>query len=787
MFAARAARRRTLLLRMVTAIIVPALLLALLEAGLWLGGYGEATSLFTPAGDGATLVTRPTWGVRFFPPTMLRDPVPASLAVAKPTGLRRIFVLGGSAAQGAPEPAYGFGRIMEHMLNGTLAPQRFEVINVAMTAINSHVVRHIAAEVAGLEPDLFIVYMGNNEVVGPYGAAEQRGYTGGRLMWIRAAIWLRGTRTGQLLAAIGRQVAPGRAGASAWRGMATFAGHSVARQDPRLARTYANFRDNLQDILALARQAGAPTLLCTVAVNLSDNAPFSTEDAAATQAYARGQALWRGGDLRGAWRAFGEARDQDRLRFRADGPINQHITAAAGAANDPGVQLVDIADVVQRRAQEGPPGAAHPLLWEHVHFRFAGNYAVARALTVAAAAAWKLPLDPAALPTEPACAAALAYTSWSEYQAAEWVRSLRTRPPFKGQAGNAARLAALRGQLGELRSSLTSATMQALDGVYRAALAAHPQDVQLQALYATFLADAAGRPADAAAQFERLLSRAPQRAGWLAAYGRALGGAGRGEAAVDAARAALALSAETADAYGNVGVALASQDRLEEARRHFASALALDPDHARSHYHLAAIDYLQGKNERAGAGARRALELDPDLSGAQELLAALQGPAPAADQANEAAVRPAARPSVAPSVDAQIDYVRDMISQGGVREGIAALEAMLRRDPKPIKAMTALAWTLAVNPDGGIRDGPAALRWAKLANESSHNADPDVLGVLSAAHAEAGDFAAALAAVDRALALAAASADVQVDPRLSTMRDAYTAGRKIRHGAPPHP
>ena len=53
----------------------------------------------------------------------------------------------------------------------TLIPL-FEVVNTAVTAINSHVVREIASDLEEIESDLWIVYMGNNEVYGPFGAWE---------------------------------------------------------------------------------------------------------------------------------------------------------------------------------------------------------------------------------------------------------------------------------------------------------------------------------------------------------------------------------------------------------------------------------------------------------------------------------------------------------------------------------------------------------------------------------------------------------------------------------------
>lgn len=42
----------------------------------------------------------------------------------------------------------------------------FDVINAAITAINSHVVLPIARGCSRLESDLFVIYLGNNEVFG---------------------------------------------------------------------------------------------------------------------------------------------------------------------------------------------------------------------------------------------------------------------------------------------------------------------------------------------------------------------------------------------------------------------------------------------------------------------------------------------------------------------------------------------------------------------------------------------------------------------------------------------
>jgi hypothetical protein len=101
---------------------------------------------------------------------MARTPQPVVFTPRKATGTTRIFVFGESAAMGDPEPAFGLPRMLQAMLELRFPSNRFEVINVAMTAINSHVVREIARDCVPLEGDVWVVYMGNNEVIGPFGS-----------------------------------------------------------------------------------------------------------------------------------------------------------------------------------------------------------------------------------------------------------------------------------------------------------------------------------------------------------------------------------------------------------------------------------------------------------------------------------------------------------------------------------------------------------------------------------------------------------------------------------------
>jgi hypothetical protein len=230
--------RRLWLLRLTSVLLAPLLFFVVLELGLRLCHYGYPTSFYTDSA-GITLANY-RFGWRFFSPAIARIPEPHSLST-KPSGTVRIFVLGESAAMGVPNPTFGVGRILEVMLRERYPDERFEVVNSAMTAVNSHAVLEIARDCSAFHPDLFVVYMGNNEVVGPFGPGTVFRDWSPSLRLIRATLRVRSTRTGQLLATAMRSLHSPRS-PETWRGMAMAMDTPVAADDPRLIPMYDNFR-----------------------------------------------------------------------------------------------------------------------------------------------------------------------------------------------------------------------------------------------------------------------------------------------------------------------------------------------------------------------------------------------------------------------------------------------------------------------------------------------------------------------------------------------------------------
>src|SRR5262245_40075924 len=252
------------------ALLLPFAGLVAVELLLLLFGYGYPSGFFLRRHqEGSTvLVENQKFGWRFFPRNLARSPLPVVLKPQKPAGTYRIFVFGESAAQGHPEPAYSFSRIAKVLLQDKYPSNRFEIINTGMTAINSHTIRLIAKDCAKQEGDLWIVYMGHNEVIGPFGAGSVLGADAPHRSTVRTTLALQSTKLGQLLQNGINHLVGKKPSRENWAGLEMFTRTRVPSTDPRLETVYQNFEQNLADILNTAERAGVRTLLCAPASNL---------------------------------------------------------------------------------------------------------------------------------------------------------------------------------------------------------------------------------------------------------------------------------------------------------------------------------------------------------------------------------------------------------------------------------------------------------------------------------------------------------------------------------------
>jgi tetratricopeptide (TPR) repeat protein len=503
--------------RVAIAILLPLVLLGVTEVLLRVFNVGYSTDLTEPC----TVKGRPAacynlfFPAPFFPPGMIKTPQAYAIPVEKPQGTYRIFVLGESAAMGDPDPAYAFSRYLEVMLRERFPSTNFEVVNTGSVAINSHVLLPIAKGLAKQRPDLFIIYSGNNEVVGPYGPGTALTASGMSLPVIRSSIFLRSTRIGQLLTQVGSQKRE-------WGGMEMFLDKQVPATSPLMKYSYANFESNLRDTVAVARESGARVIVSTVATNLKDCGPFASQhreglsqddlrswsalmrkgsdlesdqsydealkayreashidDQYAELEYRIARSLWRLGDYQGAKEHFSRARDLDTLRFRADSRINEINRSVASSMA--GVELVDADAVFSQQSANGVTGSE--LVYEHVHLTPAGNYLLARAMFLSIAG--QLAGHPVAendVPTQVQCERLLAFTPHDRSRIAAEMLDRLQKPPFTNQLNHSEQRLRLM-----LDAAVPDENPDQTVGEYQWAIARKPEDRVLHYNFGLFL------------------------------------------------------------------------------------------------------------------------------------------------------------------------------------------------------------------------------------------------------------------------------------------------------------
>jgi len=610
--------------RLLAFIAAPVVFWALCELGLRLAGVGYPTEFLLPSSRNGqkTFIQNNKFCWRFLGPQLARLPYPLCIEQPKPPGTIRIFVLGESAAKGEPKPYFGLPRMLLAMLSLRHPGTRFEVENAAVTAINSHVILPIARDCAAADGDFWVIYMGNNEVVGPFGAGTVFGSQTPPLPFIRGAIALKATRLGQFFDAVLQWTQKKPSQRDAWGGMKMFLHEQVRADDPRMEAVYRNFKRNLADIIQTGRKAGVGIVVSTVAVNLKDCAPFGSEhrpdlserlkatwekfyqlgiaaqqatnheeaagyfreaaqidDTFADLRFRQAECALALGRTAEASQNFQQARELDTLRFRCDRRLNDLTRQTAANRQSERILLADAESAFARESPDGLPGGN--LFYEHVHPNFAGNYLLAR--TIAEQLEKLLPeqaggsADPRQpWPTAGDCARRLGWSDWARLDAEASILDRLQEPPFTAQLNNDAQKQQLQELLNSMRPATSPQGIREARQVCEKALAEAPDEPELLNQLAS-LQEAAGDFAGAAATERRSLELRPSSGGEWQKLGEILVRLGQREAAVDALERSLALDPQDVDSLANLAQTMSALGRRAEAIVDYRRAVRLQP------------------------------------------------------------------------------------------------------------------------------------------------------------------------------------------------------------------
>ena len=662
-------RSRVLVFRGVALLVVPLVLLICFELVLRLFNFGYSTRFFVPTELNGTAFWRenPKALWRFMPPAMARQPRPQMIPVQKSTDVIRIFVLGESAALGDPEPAFSMGRILKTLLRHQFPNQKFEVINTAITAINSHVLLPMARELAEMEGDYWLMYMGNNEVLGPFGPGTVLGDQMPPQWLLNFSLKAKTTRLGQLASGI---LSGGASDSNReWTGLSMFLEQTLENSDPRLDAVETVFRHNLQAMLNVAQQSDIRVALSTVAVNQVDHAPFASS---ATEGLSEADAkLWTesidqskklievglyaealnslqqieslGSDhaevqwmighclseldqTKESLPYFDRALQLDTLRFRADQRINGVIRESAKTYQGDWLHLVDAEAALASRADKGKPG--DEFFWDHVHMKFQGNYLVAlmtadwiaKDLQARSKVETKTSLQWLSVRD---AAKYLGLTLWSEYQMSSQMLQRMSQPPFNQMANHEDRMERLKSHMEQQSRGLQADALEPQATVYLGLVRMYRQDWVYQDQFAKFL-ESFDRDQQAITTWREVLKIVPHYL--VGRYQLAMLLAEDASTANEAevmARALISERPEAPEFHRALGRALYAQSKDEEAVGAFRKALGLRAKDLESIMMLGAALDQAGKSQEAIEIYEQAIALSPGLITAHQSLANL--------------------------------------------------------------------------------------------------------------------------------------------------------------------
>ncbi|MCX7020320.1 MAG: tetratricopeptide repeat protein [bacterium] len=665
----------------------------------------------------------------------------------------RVVVLGESAAQGDPDWTFGFSRILDVMLRDRYPSVRFEVINAAMVAINSHVIREIARDCARLKPDLFVICAGNNEVVGPYGPSSVAAPLLANPAMIRAQMALGATRTGQALRMLARPFTMRNSINQTPQGRESYIMNEMRSDDPKMSVVYENFSRNLRDILNTARTCNARVILCTVAANLKDSPPFGSlhrsdlnaddlrrweafyrqgisalrhddyrtaidcfrqaeqiDNQHALLAYYSGQCHLALNDTTTARLYFQAARNLDALHFGADNNINNIIRSARDLLSSNTGILTDAQALFDKETTAGIAG--NELFLDHLHMNFSGNYMLARAVaeqTFKLMPDWVRKHDTGrGLPSEQDCANELAYTEWNKSRILRQICRRIRNLPFTVQPGNNERVQQLSRELDALAGKPQTPVMAQAATVYNDAIQRAGNDWVPRFNYAQLLYEL-GQFEEAAQQLDKVLTESPWNPAALTMLGENLFRLGSSDDAVNCLEQALRIDPRFVDAMNILALISAGRQDWSKASSLLRKALRTDPNFAKAHNNLGSILNMQGRADEAIKQYKRAIACDPDLPDAYANLAEAfldQGLDPEALSPLSELAR--LRPNDA---DTRIRYAELLMKQNDVELATEQLLAAQKLQPDDSRIATLL------------RNKPAQTSSSLAAAETNRSAD----------------------------------------------------------------
>jgi tetratricopeptide (TPR) repeat protein len=361
-------------------IIIPVAIILLLEFSLRLFGYGRTYDQWIHMGNGK-LTLNSEIAYRYF---YSAEKVPSAgynyFNETKTENSFRIFILGGSSAAGFPyTPNGSFARYIRKRFELLYPGNNIEVVNIAMSAINSYALRDMFLGVLEEKPDLIIIYAGHNEYYGALGVGSVETLGDTRFI-VNTGIWLNRFKTFELLRNIMKAVS------GLFTSPVKSNGTLMARMSQRQLIPYNSekyycginqFEGNLRDILEMAKDKNVSVILGKLVSNLKDQKPFESyndgKNPTADEVFEFAKVELSNGRTTEADSLFKFAKDLDVLRWRAPEKINLIIDSLGAKFGFP---VLKLDSVFNAETKDGIVG--NNLITDHLHPNLRGFQIIGR-------------------------------------------------------------------------------------------------------------------------------------------------------------------------------------------------------------------------------------------------------------------------------------------------------------------------------------------------------------------------------------------------------------------------
>ena len=351
-------------------ILIPVLFFIILELSLRTFNYGINTEQWQTI-EANKYIINPDIARRYF---FITHNVPYTIQdtfdKVKKKNAFRIFILGGSSAEGYPfAPPGSFSRYIRDRLKLLYPSHEIEVVNLSMTAVNSYTIRDLFPGVLEQKPDLILIYAGHNEYYGALGVGSMETLGASRKM-INLLLYLNRFKTVELLRNTIQQIMKLFSGSEK-----KLSGTLMSRMAKEQSIEYdtetfydgiSQFEGNMRDVLDMAKEKNVPVILSTLTSNLKDQAPFisikTKNFPEANKIYYQAKNELNNGNYNAADSLFRFAKDLDGLRFRAPEKMNRVIISLSKEYQLP---LVNVDSAFSSISPNGIVG--NNLMTDHLH------------------------------------------------------------------------------------------------------------------------------------------------------------------------------------------------------------------------------------------------------------------------------------------------------------------------------------------------------------------------------------------------------------------------------------